>query len=127
MPVTIVLSTMPGDDLVDDSWEASIRAEVESLREGALETLQNAVRDWNELDPEASPIPMPEAILEVLEAQVRDSFRDSGFTLTAKVKAGAETGTLSVYSSTFHGTWEEPPDYDCDVIWTVDPTTTPGT
>lgn len=101
------------DELADD-----LRAEESRLREGALGTLQEAVREWNEADPEESPIPLPEVILDVLEAHVRASFRSSGFSLKARVRAtGGLVGVLSVTSESFAGSWAEPPDYEINVIW----------
>jgi len=145
-----------------EDLEADLRAEEAQLREGALGTLQEAVREWNEADPDLEPIPMPVVVLEVLEATVQASARSSGFSFKARVVArqgliclcgscqrgsvvsrlcaechteaanGANThtgcsacgipdltGILSVVSSSYAGSWSEPPDYEINVVWEV--------
>lgn len=98
-----------------------LRREEAHLRANALSTLRDAVKEWNEGDPEMLPTPMPDAVLEVLKATIKDSFRSSGYTLSAVVKAGDVTGVLSATVSSFGGSWSEPPDYDINVEWASSP------
>lgn len=68
---------------------------------------------WDEGD---EPEWVPEAIVEVEEAEVGGDFGGSGWMAVAKVRCSdSEVRRLKVTENTTHGSFYEPPDYDLNV------------
>lgn len=104
-----------------DDLDADCRREEARLSEpaAALDYLQAKVREWNGLDPDLRPVPLPVVVDVVESVTVTQSFRSSSTSLTAIVRtAGRRWYRLDVSEEHWSGSFYEPPDYDCNVVCT---------
>lgn len=80
--------------------------------------LQEEVKEYNELDPEAEQVSKPISIVEILEVKCSGGMRSSEF--SCRVKATKEDGSVGIIklkSWYTHGTFYDPPDGETVINW----------
>jgi hypothetical protein len=106
-----------------DEMEADRKACEDRYRdpEYALKVLKSAVERWNSYEPDATPLPVPVEVIEVIEVELGQGFRESILHLRARARyAGDETlveDIIELNDSHTSGSFYEPPDGDMNVEW----------
>lgn len=82
----------------------------------ALDLLREKIAEWNKLDPEIKPVPLPVEVLCVESVTLDRGFRNSGVNLTALCRMGNNTRfRITLDEHHYSGSFYEPPDYDIDI------------
>ena len=103
-----------------DDLNAEMERQKNIIRTDLEETrtiLQTAIKEWNEADPEAEPVPEIVRVLEVLEVMLKVKELD----ITAKCLT-TDGRTIKVRLTEWRepGSFYSPPDYDVNITWSVE-------
>ena len=104
---------------MSDELDAECRREEEKFKDPGvvLGLLAACIAELNGCEPE-DPIPMPVAVVSVLEVHVTQSLREDAVKLRAVChRTDGSEGVVNYSRWYWSGTRLEPPEGDCEVFW----------
>jgi hypothetical protein len=114
---------VPAGDLMErhfQEWDESLEQERQRLMtpEHALSTVLPLIASWDVDVDEDDRIEPPVRILEVLEADYKQSFRQSSQKIRARAeRADGSEGVFSFSHRNYSGSFSEPPDWEVEAFW----------